>query len=348
MPPSSDIALDVAGIISTVLEGVLYGFSIFMGTATVWVLKRGRKWKDVHRLMLFASFLLFAFSTAHLCIDIRRIYLGLVRHRESPGGPIGYFSDVSQETFVSKNGIYTAHTALGDGVVIYRCYMVWRNVWIIVLPMILWCSVLASGIGTVYTIAQVTAESGNIFAAVTARWITAFYATTLSCNFLATALLAYRLWSAERGATHWHSGRSSIRPILLIVIDAGVLYSITLLCALILFVSQSRAQYVVLDMITPIISISFYMVLLRVGLKSQEKTHANGLTALSSGSRTGMRYAVPRTSYYCRDTTQVHISRFTETDVAVQDKASVESDVRPEEPSRPYRPPIDGHAAADA
>ena len=84
--------------------------------------------------------------------------------------------------------------------------MVWRKIWVIVLPMILWCSVLgsslidtprgkdtyayristASGIGTVYTIAQVTPESGNIFAANTARWITAFYATTLACNFMAT------------------------------------------------------------------------------------------------------------------------------------------------------------------
>ncbi|KAL1730850.1 hypothetical protein EV714DRAFT_283770 [Schizophyllum commune] len=331
MPPASDIPLDVAGIISTVLEGVLYGFSIFMGAATVWVLKRGRKWRDVHKLMLFASFLLFAFSTAHLCIDIRRIYLGLVRHRNTLGGPIAYFSDVSQETFVSKNGIYTAHTALGDGVVIYRCYMVWRKIWVIVLPMILWCSVLASGIGTVYTIAQVTPESGNIFAANTARWITAFYATTLACNFMATAILAYRLWSAERGSHVWRSGRSSIRPVLLIVVDAGVLYSVTLFCALILFVSQSRAQYVVLDMITPIISISFYMVLLRVGLKSREKTQANGLTALSSGDRSGMRYA-PHASYYRRDTMQVHISRLTETQILEQDKTFAETGIPADEP----------------
>ncbi|KAL1664910.1 hypothetical protein GGF50DRAFT_53811 [Schizophyllum commune] len=354
MPPASDIPLDVAGIISTVLEGVLYGFSIFMGAATVWVLKRGRKWKDVHKLMLFASFLLFAFSTAVSCNACNTDCSSLLpvaplhRHQENLprpcSGPIAYFSDVSQETFVSKNGIYTAHTALGDGVVIYRCYMVWRKIWVIVLPMILWWSVLASGIGTVYTIAQVTPESGNIFAANTARWITAFYATTLACNFMATALLAYRLWSAERGSHVWRSGRSSIRPVLLIVVDAGVLYSITLFCALILFVSQSRAQYVVLDMITPIISISFYMVLLRVGLKSQEKTQANGLTALSSGDRSGMRYA-PHASYYRRDTMQVHISRLTETQILEQDKTFAETGINGDEPlslhsgdSPPLRP----------
>lgn len=189
MAPAHDIALDTAGIISTVLEGVLYGISLFMGATTVWVLKRGRKWKDVNKLMMIISFLLFAFSTSHICIDMKRVYEGLVRYRDTyPGGPIGFFSDVSQETFVSKNGIYTAHTALGDGVVIYRCYTVWRKVWIVILPIMLWCSVLATGIGTVYTIGQVTPESGNIFASSTARWITSFYATTLSCNFLATGM----------------------------------------------------------------------------------------------------------------------------------------------------------------
>ena len=128
--------------------------------------------------MLVISFFLFAFSTAvskdplydrrkltplqHLCIDMKRIYEGLVKYRDTfPGGPIAFFADVSQETFVSKNGIYTAHTCLGDGVVvsspldhvakrahqcsqIYRAYMVWRSWWVVVLPIMLWCAVLGA------------------------------------------------------------------------------------------------------------------------------------------------------------------------------------------------------------
>ena len=73
------------------------------------------------------------------------------------------------------------------------------------------------------------------------------------------------------------------------------------------------------------------MVLLRVGLKSQEKTQANGLTALSSGDRSGMRYA-PHASYYRRDTMQVHISRLTETQILEQDKTFAETVVPADEP----------------
>ena len=52
-------------------------------------------------------------------IDIIRIMEGLVLYRDTyPGGPIAYFSDLSQWTFVSTNYLYTAQTLVGDGVVV--------------------------------------------------------------------------------------------------------------------------------------------------------------------------------------------------------------------------------------
>ncbi|TFY73300.1 hypothetical protein EWM64_g10711, partial [Hericium alpestre] len=55
-------------------------------------------------------------------------------------------------------------------------------------------------------------------------------------------------------------------PVLMIVVDAGVLYSAALLSALLCFVNHSNGQYVVLDMVMPVISIAFYMVIIRVGI----------------------------------------------------------------------------------
>jgi hypothetical protein len=52
-------------------------------------------------------------------IDIIRIMEGLILYRDTyPGGPIAYFSDMSQWTFVSTNYLYTAQTLIGDGVVV--------------------------------------------------------------------------------------------------------------------------------------------------------------------------------------------------------------------------------------
>ena len=86
MAAFNDIPLDKAGIISTVLEGVLYGelaertihspesqltyiqtsrlgFSLLMFAITLWVLFYHRSTKDINRPMVVVAILLFTFST---------------------------------------------------------------------------------------------------------------------------------------------------------------------------------------------------------------------------------------------------------------------------------------------
>ena len=54
-----------------------------------------------------------------MVIDIIRAYEGLVLYRDTyPNGPIGFFSDVAQWSFVCKNLIYMLQTLVGDGVVV--------------------------------------------------------------------------------------------------------------------------------------------------------------------------------------------------------------------------------------
>ena len=61
----------------------------------------------------------------------------------------------------------------------------------------------------------------------------------------ATALVAFRIWFINR-RTAVFTG-SSLRPVIFLVIESGALYSITLLAMLILYVTQSPFQYVLVD-----------------------------------------------------------------------------------------------------
>lgn len=275
---------DTAAIISTTIEGVLYGFSALMFGLTLWVLVRGKKFSEVNHAMFTVAWLLFIFSTMHIAVDINRIYLGFVKFRDTIG-PINYFADVSQQTFVFKNAIYSFQTAVGDGVVLYRAYAVWRSPWPVLLPFLVYCGVIASSIGSVYTVSITTSQS-SIFVVRAGQWITAFYASTFSCNLLATITLAVRLWWIERKASHFKGSRGTLWPIFLIVIDSGLLYSVTLFSALMCFVTKSNAQYIVLDFVTPIISISFYGVILRVALVQSAREKTSGpISNPTSGSR---------------------------------------------------------------
>ena len=96
---------------------------------------------------------------------------------------------------------------------------------------------------------KVTSTVGNIFAPVTYRWVISFYTTTLAMNLLSTILLAFCIWNIDRRVSHIRSTKGPLRPVLRVVLDSGLLYSVTLVAALACFTAQSTAVYVIWDMV---------------------------------------------------------------------------------------------------
>lgn len=303
---SRGIPLDTAAIMSIALEGILYGFSVLMFIGTVWALTYKRRPRDVNRLIAGVTIMLFVLSTAHMIVDIIRLEDGLVKYRDTfPDGPAAFFADVSQMTYVVKNAIYILHTLLGDGFVIYRCYIVWQSARIIILPSLLWCCSAFTGFSAVYSVSQATSNAGNIFTKATGQ---TFFALTLSTNLISSGLLAYRIWKIECNVSALRTSNRTLTPILRVLVDAAILYSVVLFPTLICFVCSNNGQYVMLDMLMPIISIAFYMVLIRITVSKHVHNYLS--TTLHRGTTTGTAIeGLPPLKPL-----QVHISRFTQID----------------------------------
>ncbi|KAG1805558.1 uncharacterized protein BJ212DRAFT_1283488 [Suillus subaureus] len=282
------IPMDAAAVMSSVLEGILYGFSVLMCLGTIWTFTYKRHKQDVNRPIAVVATLLFVLSTAHIVVVIIHIERGLVKYRDTfPGGPVAFFADVTQDTFVIKNAIYTLQTLLGDGVVIYRCYVVWQSAWIIILPCMMWCGVAASGICSVYYFSQAsTAEIENFFASRIGHWVATFLASTLATNVLSTGLLAYRIWMTERKVYAMRTTKPKV-PILRVLIDAAVLYSAALGSSIICFALWNDGLYVMGDLIVPIVSIAFYMVFIRIATSQNNQYYRS--TACRGATETERR-----------------------------------------------------------
>ncbi|KAG1865981.1 hypothetical protein F4604DRAFT_1682975 [Suillus subluteus] len=208
---TSSISLETAALISTVLEGILYGFSVLMFIGTMWSMTYKRSMRDVNRPVAAAAVLLSVLSTAHMVLSIIRIEYGFVTYQ---GVPAAYFADVSQETYVIKNSIYVLQTLLGDAVAIYRCYIVWQAAWVIILPSLLWCGV------AVYGDSQ-TSSTGIISTTVNVECMGVFCVLTLLANLSSSGLLAYRIWKIERNVSssrtfkgHDHEYNSVSQPVI--------------------------------------------------------------------------------------------------------------------------------------
>lgn len=293
-----------------VLEGILYGFSVLLFIGTLWSLTYKRHMQDINQPILIVAILLFVLSTAHMVVNIIRAEDGLVRDRDMyPAGPAAYFADVSQQTYVIKHSFYVMQTLLADGVVIYRCYVVWQSVWIVVLPIMLWCSVAATGVIALYSVSQASTDSG-IFVKALAQWVAAFFASTIATNLLSSGLLAYRIWIIQRGVAAVRRG--TVMPIVRVLIDAAILYSAALLTALILFVSGNNGQDAVVDMAMPIMSIAFYMVLIRIALNKKNRSYLS--TSISMPGRSASETEQERLRQYAMKPLQVHVSQFTHQD----------------------------------
>ena len=129
-------------------------------------------------------------------------------------------------------------------------------------------SLKVTGIGSPYTCSRVT--QNEVFSGSISQWITSFWATALATNLLTTrtwshfhgcvllnlfpllpVLLVCRIWYIDRKATKLRGHQQSqLKHILHILVDAGAIYSLSLLVALICFVSRSNGQFVILDLVS--------------------------------------------------------------------------------------------------
>ncbi|KAG2134640.1 hypothetical protein BD769DRAFT_459294 [Suillus cothurnatus] len=258
---STGMSKDAAVMISLALEGILYGFSIFMFLGTIHALSYNRR---INRPSLVVAVLLLILSTAHIVVHIIYAEHGLVKYRNTfLGGPVAFFEDVSEITYLIKNALYVAQTLLADGMVIYRCYVVWQSAWVVILPCILWCSIAVSGVHAIYSCSQ---ASSSIFATELAQWVNGFLVSTIATNLLSSGLLAYRIWMIEHSVAIVRTTKITLMPLVRVLVDSAVLYSAFLFPALICFMSSNTGEIVVLDMAMPIMSITFYMVLIRIAI----------------------------------------------------------------------------------
>ncbi|KAI0739381.1 hypothetical protein C8Q80DRAFT_1111581 [Daedaleopsis nitida] len=277
------LSLQAASIFSTTIEAILYGYSVFMFTLAMYIMLRDKSRRKVNYAMVAAGCSLLALATAEMAVNIARVYQGFVSKGPTmQGGPEAYFASVSEATFVLKSCLYNVQTLVLDAVVIYRTYVVWQTVLIVIVPIIGWCGLLAGSIGLNIALATASSHESDVFAVQTGQWITSVYSLTLATNLSSTMLLAFKIWTVTRRSAQYRSS-NILTPVLRVIIESGAIYSMTITAALISFVVKSNGVYILLDLISPIISIVFNMLIIRIGIAS-ERSFGGGASDTNQGT----------------------------------------------------------------
>ncbi|PFH49415.1 hypothetical protein AMATHDRAFT_4931 [Amanita thiersii Skay4041] len=293
----AQISVRSATLISVIIEGALYGFSAFMFFLTIWALLYKRSTKELNHIMFAAACVLFILSTLHLVADGIHAYDGFIRLN----GSQAYFLDGTTQTF--KNSVYELETLFADAVLIYRCYVVWQKLWVVVIPSILWIGTAIAASHTVWSISQPIVQGETIYLLEVGRWVLSFYSLALVTNIIATGLLAYKIWVVNRAAfrisfdlTTREGARqrrkSSLHSLLLVILECGALYSLSLIVMITVYTTKSNSAYLVVDLIGQIIPITFYVIIIRAAMARMTDTPKHHSMSISKRNGTTVQFEV--------------------------------------------------------
>ncbi|TFY71779.1 hypothetical protein EVG20_g1237 [Dentipellis fragilis] len=248
------ISLLEAEILALFLEALLYGVLISLYCGFLLVMQN--KTPSVKVTMISIASVLLALATVHMIIDVVRALHAFVL----PSQAFAYYDNFGHPLFVAKSTLYITQTLLGDGVIVWRCYVVFDKQWkVITIPGTALLANACVGYYVCYAFSQARVEPGATFFHVAEHEITTFFSLTMTINVLCTAAIAWRILMTHRFA----KGSRYLLPVIIVVVETGALYSTALCGVLITYIANSNGQYPALDIVQPLVGIVFILIALQ-------------------------------------------------------------------------------------
>ncbi|TFY62832.1 hypothetical protein EVG20_g6554 [Dentipellis fragilis] len=188
---------------------------------------------------------------------------------------------INNLTNTIADGIAILAQITADGLLIYRCFIIWNRRQLVILPLIaLLLATSACNLAAMYYDSQTyeirrdtSPESGPPptwfhLLKMSTTFATASYALTLATTVVTTALIAARIWwtSRELGRSLNRSSGSMYKSAIILIVESGALWSSGLIAALI--VHHTALQYAPIAGFTLniLLGIAPTLIIVRVGL----------------------------------------------------------------------------------
>ncbi|KAJ7510321.1 hypothetical protein B0H11DRAFT_2269720 [Mycena galericulata] len=193
-----DFPLERSWYIGNTIFAILYGIEFCMFFMSAFFLWNTPK-QETSRLFYisYGGTLLILITIAMSC----NLFFGQamwIEHRDVPGGPVAYFEN-NIGLWYNTLGTAADVTAniLGDGLMLYRCYVFWSSssLWVVAFPALLF--VASAVMGIVSTI-QSGLPGGDWFHGIAVNFGIPWLALTITFNVVTTSMITYRLLTVGR------------------------------------------------------------------------------------------------------------------------------------------------------
>ncbi|KAH9916130.1 hypothetical protein B0H21DRAFT_695281 [Amylocystis lapponica] len=242
--------------VSLNVSSILYGVELMLYFQTLRELRKTRE-REHHWDKFCAFFSTALLALATVCEATQAIFgqeIWIV-NATYPGGPAAYEAKYDS-TWYQMMGLTAAVLLdmLTNGLLIYRCLILWNSRRVVFVPGFLW--VVSLGLGTAATGELVVrASNAGLFVGLVQDIGLAYFTVTIALNVLVTCLICGRILWLARGlggqATHPYFG------VVAIIVESALPFSLCGVVFLVLYAVNSevsivfRASYVMFSCISP-------------------------------------------------------------------------------------------------
>ncbi|KAK0469017.1 uncharacterized protein EV420DRAFT_1658099 [Desarmillaria tabescens] len=269
-----------SSIVALYLESTAWGiFLVTLGLCLRSLLfnKSGLKpFSEVNRPMLAVCLTMPIFATVNMAINTKRALDSV-----GPEGISEQFTNLGSPIEIVKFSCVNLQTLLADGILTYRCWIVYGKSWMIVAtPLLLWIGVLGTTITNIYLLSTIHSEALTV-ATKLRPIVTSFWVISIALNIITTFLIVMRIFAVDRklvfqpisGLSISRSERrfSALQRTMRIIIESGAIYTGIAIITFATYVSGNVGVYITSALEVQTAGIAFNLVIIRVHSRTYEE-----------------------------------------------------------------------------
>ncbi|KAI0041962.1 hypothetical protein FA95DRAFT_1576032, partial [Auriscalpium vulgare] len=181
MSDNSDLLFQNSYYIGNNFNTILYGVQLVLYVMTMQRLVRTKRKSNADKFFMFHSTALLFLITIYVAVQSVFGEEMWIVNRDFPGGQGARWAGTTASV---------ALNLLSDGLLIYRCYIVWSDVRVLIFPGILYLATFALGVVELWASG---APHSDFFAGLAAHLGLAYYSLSIGLNVVVTSIICGRL-----------------------------------------------------------------------------------------------------------------------------------------------------------
>ncbi|EJU01331.1 hypothetical protein DACRYDRAFT_22507 [Dacryopinax primogenitus] len=299
----ADFPIDYAYLVGSWCSAVLWGvYGVLFGLCLWLVFNHGQ----LHPVQLAALISLYVLATCHITLDFVRLIQGFV-FTDSGLPRIYFFSNVALKINVAKDFLYITSLIIGDSVIVWRCWIVWRKKWVVVAFPIL--MVVGEAIAGYVAIGKYLSPDLTTDTSIK-PWGTAMFSISLATNILVTSLTAGRIWWISRTTNKLMAGTGagtrSLAAITLII-ESGLAITLAKIIEFATFqiafagTVNMQAIYIMFELMPQLFGIVPTVIILSIQV---------GVTSSKAYSAGNGPHSLPRNGVFGANSGEAHVTSY--------------------------------------